>query len=154
MDEWSKCLVIFYKLCSIYASYLNLCHTVPPLYSPINYGFGDLSSFVIPVAPYSQDAIRKPLTQSQKTQGFFVADFATVSDETRSRSKIFPLFIWIKEPCVRKFKGLERSNFLGFRKLNARSKLLVVSLLLVENSSFKFNTGKAKFASFLAFISG
>ena len=36
--------------------------------------------------------------QSQKTQGFCVADFATLSDETRSRSKIFPLFIWIKEP--------------------------------------------------------
>ena len=51
--------------------------------------------------------------QSQKTQGFCVADFATLSDERRSRSKLFPLFIWIKEPCVRKFKGLERSNGLG-----------------------------------------
>ena len=30
-----------------------------------------------------------------------------------SRSKIFPLFIWIKEPCVRKFEGLERSKLLG-----------------------------------------
>ena len=38
------------------------------------------------------------LYQSQKTQGFCVADFATLSDERRSRSKIFPLFIWIKEP--------------------------------------------------------
>ena len=53
------------------------------------------------------------LCQSQKTQGFFVADFATLSDERRSRSKIFPLFIWIKEPCVRKFEGLERSKLLG-----------------------------------------
>ena len=52
-------------------------------------------------------------TQSQKTQGFCVADFATLSDETRSRSKIFPLFIWIKEPCVRKFERLERSKLLG-----------------------------------------
>ena len=51
--------------------------------------------------------------QSQKTQGFCVADFATLSDERRSRSKIFPLFIWIKEPCVRKFEGLERSILLG-----------------------------------------
>ena len=51
--------------------------------------------------------------QSQKTQGFCVADFATLSDETRSRSKIFPLFIWIKEPCVRKFEGLECSKLLG-----------------------------------------
>ena len=51
--------------------------------------------------------------QSQKTQGFCVADFATLSDERRSRSKIFPLFIWIKEPCVRKFEGLELSKLLG-----------------------------------------
>ena len=51
--------------------------------------------------------------QSQKTQGFCIADFATLSDERRSRSKIFPLFIWIKEPCVRKFEGLERWKLLG-----------------------------------------
>ena len=51
--------------------------------------------------------------QSQKTQGFCVADFATQSDERRSRSKFFPLFIWIKEPCVRKSEGLERSELLG-----------------------------------------
>ena len=50
--------------------------------------------------------------QSQKTQGFCVADFATLSDERRSRSKIFLLFIWIKEPCVRKFEGLARSKLL------------------------------------------
>ena len=53
------------------------------------------------------------LLQSQKTQGFCVADFATLPDERRSRSKIFPLFIWIKEPYVRKFEGLERSKLLG-----------------------------------------
>ena len=51
--------------------------------------------------------------QSQKTQGFCVADFATLSDERRSRSKIFPQFTWIKESCVRKFEGLERSKLLG-----------------------------------------
>ena len=51
--------------------------------------------------------------QSQKAQGFCVADFATLSEEKRSRSKIFPLFIWIKEPCVRKFEGLERSKLPG-----------------------------------------
>ena len=56
-------------------------------------------------------------TQSQKTQGFCVADFATLSDERRSRSKLFPLFIWIKEACVRKFEGLDVRNVLGFRKL-------------------------------------
>ena len=53
------------------------------------------------------------VVQSQKTQGFCIADFATLSDETRSRSKIFPLFTWIKEPCVRKFERLERSKLLG-----------------------------------------
>ena len=51
--------------------------------------------------------------QSQKTQGFCVADLATLSDERRSSSKIFLLFIWIKEPCVRKFEGLARSKLLG-----------------------------------------
>ena len=51
--------------------------------------------------------------QSQKSQGFCVADFATLSDERRSRSKIFPLFIWIKEPCIPKFEGLERSKLFG-----------------------------------------
>ena len=57
--------------------------------------------------------IKLVLDQSQKTQGFSVADFATLSDERRSRSKIFPLSIWIKEPCVRKFERLERSKRLG-----------------------------------------
>ena len=60
--------------------------------------------------------------QSQKTQGFCVADFATLSDERRSRSKIFPLFIWIKEPCVRKFEGLERSKLLGISHTNTGRK--------------------------------
>ena len=54
-----------------------------------------------------------PQFQSQKTQGFCVADFATLSGGRRPRSKNFPLFIWIKEPCVRKFEGLERSKLLG-----------------------------------------
>ena len=57
--------------------------------------------------------IKTTSIQSQKTQGFCVADFATLSDERRSRSKIFLLFIWIKEPCVGKFEGLVRSKFLG-----------------------------------------
>ena len=51
--------------------------------------------------------------QSQKSQGFCVADFATLSDERRSRSKIFLLFIWIKEPCVRKSEGLARLKLPG-----------------------------------------
>ena len=59
------------------------------------------------------DATGEAIAQSQKTQGFCVADFATLSGERRPRSKNFPLFIWIKEPCVRKFEGLERSKLLG-----------------------------------------
>ena len=49
----------------------------------------------------------------KNTQGFCVADFATLSDERRSRSKIFCCLIWIKEPCIRKFGGLARSKLLG-----------------------------------------
>ena len=59
--------------------------------------------------------------QSQKTQ-----DFATLSDERRSRSKIFLLFIWIKEPCVRKFEGLARSKLLGISQTEIQI-LLVLS---------------------------
>ena len=39
-----------------------------------------------------------PANQSQKTQGFCLTDFATLSDERRSRSKIVLLFD--KERCV------------------------------------------------------
>ena len=55
--------------------------------------------------------------RSQKTKGLYVADFATLSDETRSRSTIFPLFIWIKNLAFEKLKGSNVRNFLGFRKL-------------------------------------
>ena len=51
--------------------------------------------------------------QSQKIQSFCVADFATLSNERRSRSKIVPLFNVDKKPCVRKFEGLTRSKILG-----------------------------------------
>ena len=61
---------------------------------------------------FYENLFRKP-SQSQKTKGFCVADFATLSDERRSRSKIFQLFIWIKEPCVRESEGLEHSKRLG-----------------------------------------
>ena len=57
-----------------------------------------------------------PTVQSQKTQGFCVADFATLSDERRSRSKIFCYLILIKEPCARKCGGLARSKLLGISK--------------------------------------
>ena len=39
-----------------------------------------------------------PVVQSQKSQGFSVADFATLSDEGRSCSKIFLLFNMGKRP--------------------------------------------------------
>ena len=52
--------------------------------------------------------------QSQKTEGFCVANFAKLSDERRSRSKIVLLLNKEKEPCVRKFEGLTRSKILGF----------------------------------------
>ena len=51
--------------------------------------------------------------QSHKVQGFCVADFATLSDERRSRSKIVLPFNEDKKPCVRKFEGLTRSKILG-----------------------------------------
>ena len=58
------------------------------------------------------------LNQSQKTQGFCVADFATLSDEIMSHSKILLL---IKEPCLRTFEGLIRSKILGiFYKLKRK----------------------------------
>ena len=66
------------------------------------------------------------LLQSQKTQGFCAADFATLSDERRSRSKIFPVFIWIKEPCVRNFEGLERSKLLGISQTNLHVQLVII----------------------------
>ena len=67
--------------------------------------------------------------QSQKTQGFCVADFAMLSDERRSRSKIFPLFIWIKEPCVRKFEGLERAKLLGISQTISEHRSLLWDFL-------------------------
>ena len=50
------------------------------------------------------------LCSVQKTKGFCVADFATLFNERRSRSKIFHCLCG---PCVRKFEGLERSKLLG-----------------------------------------
>ena len=53
------------------------------------------------------------LSLVSENPSFCVADFATLSDERRSRSKFFYNLIWIKEPCVRKFKGLARLKLLG-----------------------------------------
>ena len=65
-------------------------------------------------------AIVEAVVQSQKTQGFCVAHFATLSDERRSRSKIFRPFIWIKEACVRKSEGLEPSKLIGISQTKLR----------------------------------
>ena len=56
---------------------------------------------------------RNILNQSQKTRGLCIVDFATLSEETMSRSKLFMLFNTHKEPCVRKFEGPTRSKILG-----------------------------------------
>ena len=50
---------------------------------------------------------------SPRKPKFCVADFATLSDERRSRSKILYHLIWITEPCVRKVEGLTRLKVLG-----------------------------------------
>ena len=83
-------------------------------------------------------------SQSQKTQGFCVADFATLSDETGSRSKIFPLFIWIKEPCVRKFERLERSKRRGISQTN----LTVLPIRLISHKNQRFSIFFARLLSF------
>ena len=64
---------------------------------------------------------------------FCVADFATLSDERRSRSKIFLLFIWIKEPCVRQFEGLARSKLLEISQTDT-----IISRMDL-NKSIRFN---------------
>ena len=58
---------------------------------------------------------------------FWVADFATLSDE-RSRSKIVLLFIRIQEPCVRKSEGLTRSKILGILQTDVLKYLLNTEL--------------------------
>ena len=65
------------------------------------------------VACASKNAAR----QSQKTQGFCVAYFATLSDEKRSRSKIFYCSYGLKNHAFENLKGSNVRNFLGFRKL-------------------------------------
>ena len=68
----------------------------------------------------SHDDTLRCLLQSQKTQAFRVADFATLSDERRSRSKIFLLFDMVFE----NLKGWHARNFLRFRKLTSQCSLV------------------------------
>ena len=58
-------------------------------------------------------------TQSQKTQGFRVADFAMLSDERWLRLKIFLLFNMDKRTfCSKDLKGSHVRKVLGFCKLH------------------------------------
>ena len=67
--------------------------------------------------------------QSQKTEGFRVADFATLSDERGRVRKFFYCLIWIKESCVRKFKELARSKILGISQVRVGSQATCESAL-------------------------
>ena len=53
---------------------------------------------------------RNTQVQSQKTKGFRVADFATLSDERRSRSKIFLLFNMDKRTLGSKILGISQTK--------------------------------------------
>ena len=74
------------------------------------------------------------------TQGFCVADFATLSDVRRSRSKIV-LLIRIKEPCVLKFEVLTRSKILGILQAEwlgyLESALVGKSLFILKHRSWQ-----------------
>ena len=52
-------------------------------------------------------------TQSQKTQGFCVADIATLSDEGKVAFENFSTVYMDKRTLRSKFEGLERSKLLG-----------------------------------------
>ena len=98
----------------------------------------NISKMTSQTCNYSISRQLTTLKQSQKTQGFCIADFATLSDETRSRPKIFLLFVWIKEPCVRKFEGLERSKLLGIsqtKNLHRRCKRDHIKLSMVGSTT-------------------
>ena len=64
--------------------------------------------------------------QSQKTEGFHVADFATLSDKEGCIWKSLYCFIWIKEPCVRTFERLAHSKILVISQTKI-SKILCVN---------------------------
>ena len=64
--------------------------------------------------------------QSQKIQGFCVADFATLSDERRLVLKIVLLFNVHKNPCVRKFEGLTRSKILGILQTEMNNLFMIL----------------------------
>ena len=68
--------------------------------------------------PHLGFEVLRSIFQSQKTQGLCVVDFMTLSDERRSRSKIFLLFDTGKRTLLSKFEGLARSKILGISQTN------------------------------------
>ena len=79
------------------------------------------------------DQIYPGSVQSQKSQGFCVADFATLSDERKSRSKIFLLFNMGKRTCVRKFEAPARSKILGISQTRLLAELCWVYTVSVSS---------------------
>ena len=77
-------------------------------------------SVVIPMAQWIIPLYTSIKVQSQKTKGFCVAHFATLSDERGSRSKIFQLFDTDKGTLCSnlKLEGSQVRKSLGFCKLS------------------------------------
>ena len=98
------------------------------------------------------DKVYHVLLSVLENRRFCVADFATLSDERKSRSKIFPLFIWIKESCVRKFEGIERSKLLGISRqklvnygINGKFLNIIKSMCSKVKSCVRANDGLTEF---------
>ena len=76
---------------------------------------------------------------SPRKPKIFAFQNATLSDERRS------LFIWIKEPCVRKFEGLERSKLRGIsqtRMANLQCEVVVyLGFYLGKENYFQLKDG-------------
>ena len=53
----------------------------------------------------------------RKPKVFALQILRSLTDERRSRSKNFPLFLWIKELAFENLKGSNVRNVLGIRKL-------------------------------------
>ena len=78
----------------------------------------------------------KNTNQSQKTQGFRVADFATLSDERRLRSKIFLLFDMDKRTLRSKICRARMLEILGISQTKMQMNNNKVSALRTNNWSY------------------
>ena len=128
-----------------YASQGNLL--LIPRSSKVSYNYKhfadparEIYSLLLLLVKFVRYCFRSHVIQSQKTQDFCVADFASLSDERRSRSKILALFIWIKEPCVRKFEGLERSKRLGISQT-----IITATTFAISFNTLTFKRSKSYF---------